>query len=69
MTIKNKNNLVKNILIDSVVFDRILVVLADSNLKITHNSCLNIYYDNFRKLFRPFVQRLTTLFHLPDRMC
>ena len=41
----------------------------DSNLKITHNSCLNIYYDNFRKLFRPLVQRLTTLFHLPDRMC
>ena len=37
--------------------------------KLPTTAALNIYYDNFRKLFRPFVQRLTTLFHLPDRMC
>ena len=39
--------LVKNILIDSEVFDRTLVVCFDSNLKITHYSCLNIYFPTF----------------------
>ena len=53
--------LVKNILIDSVVFDRSLVICFDSSLKIAHNCCLNIYCDNFKKPFRPLFQRLTAL--------